>query len=123
MRDTLQVFKALSDETRLRILRLLQDQELCVCELVDILKMEQSRISHQLQILKNARLVNDRREGKWIVYSLNTRDAGPINREIFFLLKTVLEKGEVVEEDEKRLKLCLKSGVRERCHTLERGNT
>ena len=123
MRDMLQVFKALSDETRLRILHLLQEQELCVCELVDILKMEQSRISHQLQILKNARLVNDRREGKWIVYSLNTRDDDSFNREVFRLLKTVLDKGEVVEEDEKRLKLCLKSGVRERCQTLERGNT
>ena len=121
MRDTLQVFKALSDETRLRILHLLQKQELCVCELVDILKMEQSRISHQLQILKNARLVNDRREGKWIVYSLNTRDDGSCNREVFHLLKTVLDNDEIVQEDEHRLKLCLKSGVRERCQTLEKG--
>ncbi|UCE18920.1 MAG: winged helix-turn-helix transcriptional regulator [Gemmatimonadota bacterium] len=119
MRDTLQVFKALSDETRLRILHLLQKQELCVCELVEILEMEQSRVSHQLQILKNARLVNDRRERKWIVYSLNIRDDDSWNRDVFRLLKTFLDKDEIVEEDERRLKLCLKSDVRERCHTLE----
>ena len=119
MRDTLQVFKALSDETRLRILHLLQKQELCVCELVDILGMEQSRISHQLQIQKNARLVNDRRERKWIVYSLNTQDDGSYHREIFHLLKAFLGDDETVREDESRLKLCLKDGVRERCQTLE----
>lgn len=119
MRDVIQIFKALSDETRLRILHLLHKQELCVCELMEILNMEQSRISHQLQILKNARLVNDRREGKWIVYSLNTRDDGSHNRDIFQLLKTALHREEIVEDDERRLRVCLKGGVRERCQTSE----
>jgi len=67
------LFSALADETRLRIYLLLLKGELCVCELVDILNMEQSRISHSLRILREASLVDDRREGKWIIYSVNPK--------------------------------------------------
>jgi len=67
------LFRALADETRLRIYLLLLKGELCVCELVDILNMEQSRISHSLRILREASLVDDRREGKWIIYSVNLK--------------------------------------------------
>ena len=70
MRDVLRFFKSLSDPTRLRILHLLMHNDLCVCELTSILKMEQSRISHQLRILRNAELIEDRREGKWIIYRI-----------------------------------------------------
>jgi len=118
MRDIRQVCKALSDETRLRILCLLSQHELCVCELVDILRMTQSRISHQLQILKNALLVNDRREGKWIVYSLNRSDGHPYRQGMFHLLTAALEKDEIVLEDGRQLARCLKGGVRERCHAV-----
>ena len=67
------LFSALADETRLRIYLLLLKGELCVCELVDILKMEQSRISHSLRVLREASLVAGRREGKWIIYSVNPK--------------------------------------------------
>lgn len=66
--QSLKIFKSLSDPTRLRILLLLLRKELCVCELSFILEMEQSRISHQLRVLRNADLVEGIREGKWIVY-------------------------------------------------------
>ncbi len=68
MKNTVIVFKALSDITRLRILLLLLQRELCVCELAAVLEMEQSRISHQLRVLRNAELVEDIRDGKWIIY-------------------------------------------------------
>jgi len=67
MGQTVKTFKALSDQTRLRILALLLRQELCVCELTTALEMEQSRISHQLRVLRNAGLVEDTRDGKWII--------------------------------------------------------
>ena len=67
------LFRALADETRLRIYLLLLKGELCVCELVDILNMEQSRISHSLRILKEASLIDNRRVGKWIIYSVNPK--------------------------------------------------
>ncbi len=70
MKSLVNLFKALSDETRLRILNLLLERELCVCELMDALQMPQPRISHQLRILKDAGLITDRREGKWMIYAL-----------------------------------------------------
>ena len=73
MKKVGKLFRALADETRLRIYLLLLKGELCVCELVDILNMEQSRISHSLRILREASLVDDRREGKWIIYSVNPK--------------------------------------------------
>lgn len=62
---------ALSDETRLRILQRLQDGEQCVCDLTDLFQTGQSRLSFHLKVLKEAGLVNDRPEGRWIYYSLN----------------------------------------------------
>lgn len=70
MKKIAEFFKALSDESRLRILRLLARQEKCVCELMEELKMTQSAVSHHLKILKQAGLVKDSRDGKWIFYSL-----------------------------------------------------
>lgn len=71
MEGVVKIFSALSDMTRLRIYLLLLEGELCVCELGSILGMEQSRISHGLRILREADLINSRREGKWIIYSVN----------------------------------------------------
>lgn len=70
MNQTARTFKALSDETRLRILALLQDGELCVCDLMAILDLPQSTVSRHLAYLRNAELVNDRRQGIWMFYRL-----------------------------------------------------
>jgi ArsR family transcriptional regulator len=114
MKDALKIFKALSDSTRLRIVPLLLRRELCVCELMFILKMEQSRISHQLRILKDADLVEDRRDGKWIVY----RIPPGLRRTLEFLLKRSLgpelERSAVLAEDRAGLDRCLKQDVRRR---------
>jgi ArsR family transcriptional regulator, arsenate/arsenite/antimonite-responsive transcriptional repressor len=69
-----QLFHALSDDTRLEIIQLLQDGERCVCELQDSLNAAQSRLSFHLKVLKDAGLVADRREGRWSYYELS-RDA------------------------------------------------
>ena len=68
------IFKALSDETRLRILKLLEDGELCVCDIAEALLMAQPNISFHISMLKEAGLVADRKEGRWIHYSLNLSD-------------------------------------------------
>ncbi len=70
MQDVPQLFKALSDETRLRILGLLLEGELCVCDLVAVLKTPQSTVSRHLAYLRTAGLVNGRRQGIWMHYSL-----------------------------------------------------
>src|SRR5687767_2410218 len=66
-------FHALSDETRLRIIECLEDGEQCVCDLMTTLDTAQSRLSFHLKTLKDAGLLNDRREGRWMYYSLNSR--------------------------------------------------
>lgn len=64
------IFKAISDPTRLKILYLLQDGELCVCEIIMALEKPQSTISHHLNVLKNAEFIKGRKEGVWIHYKL-----------------------------------------------------
>ena len=66
-----QLFHALSDETRLEILDCLRTCERCVCELTDHLDAAQSRLSFHLRVLKDAGLVTDRRDGRWMYYTLN----------------------------------------------------
>lgn len=67
------LFHALSDETRLALLDRLKDGEQCVCELTDAMNAAQSRLSFHLKVLKDAGLVEDRREGRWMYYSLSTQ--------------------------------------------------
>ena len=69
--DVAELFKNFSDSTRIRILYSLFGKELSVTEIAEALNMNQSAISHQLRILKNSKLVKNRREGKTIFYSLD----------------------------------------------------
>ena len=68
--DLADLFKVFGDSTRIKIMYLLKTSELCVCDIADILEMNQSAISHQLKVLKQNKLVKNRREGKSIYYSL-----------------------------------------------------
>ena len=101
MRDILNVFKALSEETRLRIVKLLEHGELCVCDIVSALDMIQPKVSFHLAALKEAGLIKDRKQGKWVHYKIDDSD-------IFrrFLLLSTLERisAETVSEDTRRLK-------------------
>ncbi len=99
-------FKALSDETRLRIVKLLEKGELCVCDIVAALDIVQPKASFHLGVLKEAGLIKDRKQGKWIHYSLNETDL--FKR---MLLVSVCEKadGKVMADDQKRLGRFLKS--------------
>jgi len=78
MQDLIEILKALADSTRLRMLKLLETApELCVCEIMQALELSQSRASRNLSLLKKAGLVNDRREGLWVYYSLGKKPLGP----------------------------------------------
>lgn len=74
-----ELFHSLSDETRLEIVRRLGSGERCVCELTDVLDAAQSRLSFHLRVLKDAGLVHDRREGRWIHYHLNREAFGELD--------------------------------------------
>jgi ArsR family transcriptional regulator len=69
---TVRLFHALSDATRLSILQRLRFGERCVCDLTDALDAAQSRLSFHLKVLKDAGLVTDRRDGRWMYYTLNS---------------------------------------------------
>ena len=78
LEKTAEVFKVFGDKTRIRILAALSEGEMCVCCLCDLLEMSQSAVSHQLSVLKAARLIKNRREGKQIYYSLDDAHIGAI---------------------------------------------
>jgi ArsR family transcriptional regulator, arsenate/arsenite/antimonite-responsive transcriptional repressor len=106
MQDILNIFKALSEETRLRVLKLLEHGELCVCDIVAALDMIQPKVSFHLAVLKEAGLIKDRKQGKWTHYSI--ADTDMFRR---FLLLSTLERisAETVAEDGTRLKDFLKT--------------
>lgn len=83
-----QLFHALSDETRLRILDRLRTGERCVCELTDALDAAQSRLSFHLKTLKDAGLVTDRREGRWMYYAINSVTVAEVRELIDTLVPT-----------------------------------
>ena len=68
--DLAELFKVFGDSTRIRILTVLFGEEMCVCDIAESLQMNQSAVSHQLKILKNAKLIKNRREGKLVYYAL-----------------------------------------------------
>ncbi len=78
--DLLRVLRALADENRLRILEILRDGEHCVCELQSSVEIGQSLLSHHLRILREAGIVQDRREGRWVHYSLSADAVQPLAR-------------------------------------------
>lgn len=99
------IFKSLGDETRLRIVNLLLScDSLCVCEMVDTLKIPQYQISKHLMILKNSGVVDVRREGTWSYYFL--KKDGALNKMLFSFLKKFLNS-EDLEKDKSNLKFRL----------------
>jgi len=87
MDNDLAVFKACADATRLRILFLLTERELCVCELVAVLDMPQGKISRHLAIMKQADLLTDRRDGIWVYYALVDTPFGAIQHVRSYLVQ------------------------------------
>jgi ArsR family transcriptional regulator len=89
MRDLVGAAKALSDETRLRILNLLLERECCVCEVMQVLDVSQTRASRNLNILLDAGFLKVRKEGLWAYYSIETIDP----KNYLSLLLNAVEKG------------------------------
>ena len=79
-RELAEMFKVFADETRLRIICSLLNEELCVCDLCELLKLNQSTVSHQLQTLRNSKLVKYRKEGKQVYYTLEDEHIDAILR-------------------------------------------
>ena len=109
MMDAEQVFKALSDANRLRIVNLLLHGELCVCDIQYVLENSQPNVSRHLAYLKNSGVVLDRRDGYRVFYRIaNPRES---NRKLLFdFLRQIFKEEERLEQDTKRLKEAIASG-------------
>ncbi len=105
MKNVALLSKLFSDETRLRILMLLAHKELCVCQLMAVLGISQPLVSRNLSLLSSAGLLDERREGKLVFYSLRKRQE-PRAARLLSALKTVLKDDKRVEDDLKSLSDC-----------------
>jgi len=103
MQSFLNITKALADESRLRMLLVLEPGELCVCQLTELLGLAMSTVSRHLSVLYQAGLVKVRKEGRWMYYSLSGKRAPKPAREAVAWVRRSLAESERVREDAKYL--------------------
>ncbi|HEX9916431.1 MAG TPA: metalloregulator ArsR/SmtB family transcription factor [candidate division Zixibacteria bacterium] len=103
MQQPAKVLKALGDETRLRILKLLLKGKFCVCELEAALDLPQSKVSRHLTVLRSVDLAEDSREGLWIFYSL-FKPKNDFERAIFQVIENALSDNHLIKKDQERLR-------------------
>ncbi len=104
MRDFLSVTKALSDESRVRVLMAVAGGELCVCQIIKLLGLAPSTVSKHVAILHQAYLVETRKDGRWIYYRLADDEAACCVPEAVAMARTCLAGDKRIDEDAKRLK-------------------
>jgi ArsR family transcriptional regulator len=117
LKDFIKSSKAISDETRVRILKLLAHRELCVCQLMAILEMGQSTVSKHLGILKNAGLVEVRKDWTWSFYKLSKEGK---NSNFLKLLSSVLHDDTLILKDKEGLREVVKKDIKSLCSTGKR---
>jgi DNA-binding transcriptional ArsR family regulator len=116
MFELMNITKALADENRVRILMALNGrEELCVCQLIDMLKLAPSTVSKHLFILRNARLVNGRKEGRWIYYRLNKDRASSVVAGALEWITCSVEEDPLIQQDDERLSEILSELAALRC--------
>jgi DNA-binding transcriptional ArsR family regulator len=107
MKEFMSVAKALADENRVRVLLFLGGGELCVCQIVEMLGLAPSTVSKHMAILQQARLVESRKEGRWVYYRLAGADAPPCAQQAIAWATSCLKGDPTVLADAKRLgKVC-----------------
>jgi ArsR family transcriptional regulator, arsenate/arsenite/antimonite-responsive transcriptional repressor len=107
MRILMQVLKAVADRNRMRILKMLEQKKMCVCELAAVLDIKQPSVSKHLSILKNAGLIQDERNGQWIDYSLCRDEHNAYCPELREMFTHWLNDDSIVQSDRQTMKtLC-----------------
>jgi ArsR family transcriptional regulator len=110
MRDLVKAMKALSDETRLRILNLLLLRECCVCEVMQALDISQTRASRNLSALYDAGFLKLRKDGLWSLYSIDREGIKPYYTDLVEAVRKGLAGNELVAQDKERLKVAQRVG-------------
>jgi len=111
MRYLVKAFKALSDETRLRILNILLERECCVCEVMQALDISQSRASRHLGALYDAGFLRFRKDGLWSLYSIDREGTRQYFPELVAAVGRALEENPLVAQDRERLKRAKRVGT------------
>ncbi len=102
MSEIVEILKALSDRGRLRILKMLEIKNLCVCEITQLIGLATPTVSSHLNLMKNAGLIADEKEGRWINYRL-TPDVHPFIKQIWPVISQHLEADPQVMEDRSKV--------------------
>lgn len=115
MREFMNITKALSDPNRVRILLLLQQGELCVCQITELFGFAPSTISKHLSVLHQASLILSRKAERWVYYRLPDKSASPAVREALAWVRKSVSKTKEASEDAKNLKKILVTDLAEIC--------
>ncbi len=103
-RQVVKLFKALGDPNRIRIIKMLEERDLCVCEVREILDLSNSTVSKHLSILHDAGLITQTKEGKWVNYGLNSKSDIDMVRSVISMLKSSLLDDDVIRKDSEFVK-------------------
>jgi ArsR family transcriptional regulator len=110
MRDFVKLFKALSDETRLRMLNILLERECCVCEVMQALDISQTRASRNLAVLYEAGFLKLRKDGLWSLYSIDRDSTNEHLSDLVRVVDKALQGNKVLEQDRERLRKAVRVG-------------
>lgn len=119
MRQLEAALKAAADPTRTRILKLLEDDELCVCQIQSVLRLAPSTVSKHLALLKASGLVDDRREGRWVHYALAGRSHNPYAKAVLRVVRGAANGDAKILDDRRRLEKILKTPLDVLCTAAE----
>jgi len=115
MRDFINITKALADGTRVRVLLALRQQELCACQITELFGLAPSTMSKHFYLLRQAGLVDSRKEGRWVYYALPGKAASPAVREALRWTEKSLADDPRIADDTKNLKKVLQCDPAELC--------
>jgi DNA-binding transcriptional ArsR family regulator len=115
LREFMSVVKALADENRIRALLSLRSRELCLCQIIELLGLAPSTVSKHMSLLKQARLVDTRKSGRWVFYRLAGADSSPEIQEAIAWVCKSLSGDDSIRRDERRIQEVLKVDVTVLC--------
>ncbi len=110
MAEPIDIIKAISDHGRLRILKILEIRDLCVCEITEVIGLATSTISSHLNVLKNAGLIKDEKDGKWINYRMNVNPE-PFFAELWPVISKRLDEDPIVSGDKNKVRFVDRSTI------------
>jgi DNA-binding transcriptional ArsR family regulator len=101
MRRIVRTTKSLADENRIRIIGVLKGRELCVCQLIELLCLAPSTVSKHLSILKNARLIDSRKQGRWMYYRLADEEGAPnhVIEALDWMVRSIAETDQFISDN------------------------